>query len=216
MAPTMAPMDSNLQDDLAYVKALAEEGRDTPLVSGVYYALWGGLIGAAALISYAHGLGFMEDARILGYAPFIAAFAIGWIASFAIGRRTGAKPGATTLGNKTASAVWMGVGVFLTAFWCSLFVVHDNFTDAGVPEWFLFNLMFPVSFGVYGVAFYATATAARVGWLRWFALAAWGMTIVTLLLMGSMHQVLAGGIGTLLCAFVPGVLLMRGEPREIV
>ena len=39
----------DISDDLAYVKALAEEGRDTPLVGGIMYVIWGCLIGAAAL-----------------------------------------------------------------------------------------------------------------------------------------------------------------------
>ena len=45
-------MNPDLASELAYVRSLAEEGRDAPLVSGVYYLLWGGLMTVAALIVF--------------------------------------------------------------------------------------------------------------------------------------------------------------------
>ncbi|NNL88910.1 MAG: hypothetical protein HKP25_07550 [Marinicaulis sp.] len=209
-------MNNDLIDDLAYVKTLAEEGRDTPLVGGFMYVLWGSLFSVAAFIVYAHDLGWLGSAPSLGFAPWIAAFVIGWGASMFVGRRNGAKPGASTLGNKTANATWFAVGIFMTTFWFSLFFVHDNFTHMGVPPYFLFNLMFPIAFGIYAIAFFATATASRSGWLRWIGLAAILFSCLTLALMGSMHQILAGAIGTLICAVFPGVILMRQEPNQIV
>ena len=94
--------------------------------------------------------------------------------------------------------------------------MHDNFTGAGVPPYLLFNLMFPVAFGLFGVAFFATATAARADWLRYIAIAAWGFAIATLALLTSAHQLLVSAIGVFVCSVVPGFILMRGEPSEIV
>ncbi|MEM8770310.1 MAG: hypothetical protein AAGD92_01555 [Pseudomonadota bacterium] len=208
--------EADLASDLAYVKALAEEGRDTPLVGGIYYVIWGGLVGAAALLVYLHDVGVLSSIPTLGYSPFLIAFIAGWIGSFTIGSRADRKPGARTLGNRTASAVWFAVGICLTGFWLTLMVVHDNFQNAGVPPYFLFNLMFPVAFGFYGVAFYATATAGRVGWLRIIALGALVFAALSLAFMGSVHQTLVGAMGSLCCALLPGLILMRGEPSEVV
>ncbi len=209
-------MTDDIRDDLAYVKALAEEGRDTPLVGGIMYVIWGGVIGAAALISYAENIGWINAAFASSYPLWITAIGLGWILSFAVGRGAHRKPGATTLGNKTAASVWCAVGIFITGFWLTLMLVHDNFISVGVPPYFLFGLMFPLAFGLYGVAFFATATAGRAGWLRLVAIVAWVIAAIELALMGSVHHLLVGAIGSFVCVLAPGIILMRGEPAETV
>ena len=76
--------------------------------------------------------------------------------------------------------------------------------------------MFPVSFGVYGIAFYATATAARLAWLRGFAVAAWIFSVASLYFLGDARQIVVAGVGSLVCAALPGFILMRREPSDIV
>jgi hypothetical protein len=207
---------ADIASDLAYVRALAEEGRDAPLVGGFSYLLWGGLMGATALLAFLAESNVVTLGGVGIIGIWVVAIMIGWAVSFMAGRREGAMPGALTLGNRTALAVWRAVGVFMTLFWISLMFAHDNFTAIGVPRFFLFSLMFPVAFGLYGVAFYATAVAARLDWLKGFAILSWGFSIASLLLSGSHYQFLLGAMGSLSCAALPGFLLMRQEPKEIV
>jgi hypothetical protein len=207
---------TDLAGELAYVRALAEEGRDAPLLGGAYYLLWGGLMGAAALVAFLGLVGVISLGRGGAFVPWAAAGVIGWVVSMLFSRRHGKKPGTFTLGNRTAAATWLAVGIFMTVFWVALIFVHDDFTALGVPRYFLFYLMFPVAFGVYGVAFYATAVAARANWLKIFALLSWAFSIGALFLAGSVYQFLAGSLGCFVCAALPGLLLMRGEPQEIV
>ena len=209
-------MTDDIRDDLAYVKALAEEGRDTPLVNGVFYVIWGGVMAAAALLAYAQAVGAINLGAHANFSPWVAGFVLGWGLTFHFIRRTGAKPGASTMGNRTASAVWLSVGLFMSLFWGALMVVHDDFAGLGVPPYFLFNLMFPVGFGVYGVAFFATAAAARLPWLYRFAFVSWAFTVLSLVFMAQSEMYLVGAGGFFLCAFVPGVMFMRNEPSEIV
>ncbi len=211
-----AAIGDDIASELAYVRSLAEEGRNAPLIGGRYYLIWGGLIGLTALFSYMNGVGAIDLGFMGGFAPWIAAGLIGWVLSFTVGRRTCEKPGALTIGNQTASSVWFAVGIFMTLFWIALIVAHDNFTSIGVPEYFLFSLMFPVAFGIYGVAFFATATAARLGWLRYFSYLSWGFCVLALFLLDSPHQLLVGALGSFVCAALPGVLLMRREPGDII
>lgn len=212
----MTSQNKDMADELAYVRSLAEEGRNAPLVGGVIYVIWGALIGSAALFQYANTVGMISLNGALGWAPWFAAFGLGWILSFLAGRRTGAKPGARTIGNRTASAAWMAVGLFASGFWITLFLVNDRYAAIGVPDYFLFSLMFPIAFGLYGVAFFASATAARLDWLRWFALAAWAFSFATLFLLDSAVQMLVASAGTFICALLPGLILMRREPSDIV
>jgi len=209
-------MNNQLKDDFEFVKTLAQEGHDTPLVSGAYYLLWGGLMGLAAFLSYADDIQLVNLGRYAGVWPWVTAISAGWIISFLMGPKTGAKPGASTLGNKTARAVWFSVGIFTSLFWVTLMFVHDDFSALGVPDYFLFGLMFPLAFGAFGVAFYSTATASRTPWLRWFGFAAWGFSSVSLAMMANPHHMLICSIGVLVCAALPGYLLMRNEAAEIV
>lgn len=209
-------MTDDIRDDLAYVRALAEEGRDTPLVNGVFYVIWGGLMGTAALFAYAQAVDWLELGPYGNLGPWITAFVVGWILSFLYGRKTVAKPGASTIGNRTAGAVWLSTGVFVSLFWISLMMVHDDFVRIGVPAYFLFNLMFPIGFGLYGVAFSATAAAARLRWPYWFALVSWGFSVLSLVYMGRLEMFLIAAAGFFLCAVVPGAIFMRSEPSEIV
>ena len=212
----MTTKQENMADELAYVRSLAEEGRNAPLVGGLIYVIWGALIGSAALVQYANTAGMISLEGAIGWAPWFGAFIFGWVLSFIAGRRARTKFGARTIGNRTAGAAWFAVGLFASGFWITLFLIHDRYTAIGIPDYFLFSLMFPVAFGLYGVAFFASATAARLDWLRWFALAAWAFSFATLFLLDSAMQMLVAGVGTFVCALVPGLILMRREPSDIV
>lgn len=207
----------DMADELAYVRSLAEEGRSAPLVGGHLYVLWGALTSVAALVSWLDEIDVAPfDGRMIGWTPWIAAGVIGWALSFFLGGRTRRKPGSLTVGNKTAHAAWLGVGLFMTLLFAALTFAHDNYTSFGVPRYFLFSMMFPIAFGLYGVAFLATASAAKVAWFRYVTAASWFFSILSLFMLTSEHQMLVAGLGTLVCAVAPGIVLMRREPSEIV
>ena len=206
----------DLASDLAYVRTLAEEGAHAPLIGGRYYLIWGALIGLAALLSYFDQIDVINLGGVGGFAPWLIAGVTGWVLSFTVGKRAAGKPGAQTIGNKTALNAWFGVGIFITIFFATMFFAHNKFTAYGVPPYFLFSMMFPVSFGVYGVAFFATASASRLSWLIWFAVLSWGFSAACLLMLASPHQTLLGALGSFFCAALPGLILMRNEPSDIV
>mgnify|MGYP000227019516 FL=1 len=151
-----------------------------------------------------------------GAVPWLVAGALGWALSFTVGGAAGKKPGAMTLGNKTAMAAWLGVGIFMTVFFAAAMLLHYAPSSFSNRPPYIFLLMFPVAFGLYGVAFMATATASRLAWLNIFSALSWAFSVICLVFAGSVHQLLAGSIGTFLCAALPGLLLMRAEPRDIV
>ena len=210
------PPQADLASDLAYVRSLAEEGAHAPLVSGRYFVFWGGLMMAASMLVYLNAIGVVTFGTAGFMAPWIVALIIGWVASFLMRKDVGAKPGAATLGNKTAGSVWYAVGLMMTMLFGALLFAHDNYASAGVPDYFLFSLLFPIGFGLYGVAFWATSTAARVSWLKYFAFASWAFSACLLFFLATSHQFLIGALGLAVCALTPGVLLMRREPATIV
>lgn len=211
-----ADLASDLASDLAYVRSLAEEGAHAPLVSGRYFVLWGGLMTVASLIVYLNALGVVKFGVAGFMAPWIVALSVGWAVSYVMRKDVGGKPGAATLGNKTAGSVWYAVGVMMTIFFAALFFAHDNYVDIGIPTYFLYSMVYPIGFGCYGIAFWATSTAARVGWLKYFALASWAFSACFLFFLATPVQFLIGAIGLVICAVTPGLLLMRREPASIV
>lgn len=213
-------MQDSLRDalagEVAYVKALAEEGRNAPLVGGVLYVIWGVVMAVAALATFAIESGLVAAPFVGGLWFWISAFVVGWAASFFVGAKSALKPGALTVGNKTARAAWIAVGVFMSAFWIAAMLFKARLAAAGFEPKFLFGLMFPLAFGLYGIAFFATAAAARHHWMRGFAVASWLFAVAALFYIGDARQFLIGAAGSLLCAALPGLLLMRREPSEIV
>jgi hypothetical protein len=206
----------DLAGEIAYVKALAEEGRNAPLVGGALYVLWGAVIALAAGLSYLRYSGAIELAVVGGVWFWLGAIAVGWVASVAIGRRSHAKPGSLTIGNKTATAAWFAIGVFMSLFWIAAAAFRGHLASKGIDANYVFGLMFPIAFGLYGVAFYTTAVAARLDWMRGFAVAAWVFAIASFYFVGDLKQLLIGAAGSLICASLPGIILMRREPSEIV
>jgi hypothetical protein len=214
MAPTP---DNDLAGEIAYVKTLAEEGRNAPLVGGALYVIWGVVIGLASLLTWLGAAEIVALPSFIGGLVFwIIVLAVGWGLSFFIGAKIGAKPGALTIGNRTATSAWFGVGLFLLIYWLALIALRDRFAAGGVAPGAMFGTMFPVAFGVYGIAFYATATAARLDWMRGFAVAAWIFSVASLYYFSDAKQLLVAAVGSFICAALPGLLLMRREPSDIV
>lgn len=205
--------NTQLAAELASMRAIAEQGRDAPLVGGVFYMLWGGLMGVSSFIVFLAESEIIALWRYGHVTIWAAAGVIGWVMSMVIGARMGGRPGALTLGNQTARAVWFAVGALMTVLWIALMFAHDNFTALGVPRFFLFGMMFPIAFGVYGIAFYATAVAARQRWLYAFALLSWGFCVAGLFFLDSAVQFALGAAGSIACAFTPGLLMVLREPK---
>ncbi|MDZ7628958.1 MAG: hypothetical protein U5J99_11220 [Parvularculaceae bacterium] len=209
-------LNEALASEVAYVKALAEEGRNAPLVGGILYVIWGVLMGLAALGSYASATGAITVPFVGGLWFWISAFTLGWLASFILGGKSLSKPGALTVGNKTARALWISVGVFMSIFWIAAMIFQSRLNAAGFESRFLFGLMFPLAFGLYGIAFFATAVAARLHWMGGFAASSWLFSVTSFYFIGDTTQFIVGAAGSFVCAVFPGLLLMRREPSEIV
>lgn len=207
---------SDLAGEIAYVKSLAQEGRNAPLIGGILYVIWGTVIAVAALSTYFVEIGVLNAPFVGGAWFWFLAFVVGWASSFILAPKAGFKPGAATIGNRTAGAAWLAVGVFMSIFWTASSLFNARFRSIGVDPHLVFGLMFPIAFGVYGIAFYATAVAARLNWMRGFAVSSWIFSIASLYFVGDARQLIIGVAGSALCAILPGVLLMRKEPNDIV
>jgi len=200
--------------DDAYEAALAEAGIAAPLVNGVYYVVWGVVVGAAALVTYLAVIGVLPFPQNGINLMWAGAMGLGWALSAWLGPRTGAKPGAGSVGNRITGAVWFGCGVSATVMWGAVLAAWLVGLDAPLSG--MSGMIFPAAFALYAVAFNATAVAAGLRWMRFVGIGAWATTAALIFLVGEAEQLLAAALGMAVLVVAPGVGLMRAEPSDIV
>ncbi|MCW5724611.1 MAG: hypothetical protein KIS81_06605 [Maricaulaceae bacterium] len=203
----MSKTDS--QPDLAWLRDVAEAGVRAPSLGGRFYVLWGAL---TALMMLTHW------AALNGMTPFpiqqIGLFWLGYVIaggalSFVFGRMISGKPGAGSAGNRVEGAVWTaaGAGIALYALGCA---IAAGFYGASP---FIFDTIIAVALYGYAVAFAVTAAAAGRRWM--FAPAGVSLLCAAAApaLFGRPELYLLAAAAMFLAVFLPGLALMRGEPR---
>lgn len=199
------------QEELARLRAIAEEGRHAPLLGGWHMILWGVAMTAALLINW----GVIE--RYLPWPGYSLAFswfgiaALAWIASAALARREGKRRGACTIGNRIERTVWILAGGFLSILALAIFLRALLVGDPG--GWDLFQMMPPVAFGAYAIAIGASATAGHDRGALPYAWLALAFCAATTLLAGTTEQYLAAAGGLALVSTACGLRQVRAEAR---
>ncbi|MCI5045198.1 MAG: hypothetical protein MRY72_10920 [Aquisalinus sp.] len=205
---------SNAEDDLAYVRAIAEEGRNVPLVGGSSFVVWGSIIGTTALIQFFMSLGVLPAINML--VLWSAAFVLGWTIGSFVSRRSKNAPGASSIGNRIVGATWGACGIFISLYWLSLMSAFFLYRSDPAPVGFLFATMFPVVFGIYGIAFFVTSIAANQGWYRWVSVGSWIISVILILTLMSDTMMLLAGLGTYAVVLAPGIVMLKNQPSDIV
>jgi len=199
------------QDDLSYVREMTEAGRNAPLLGGRFYVFFG------ALVTVAYTAQFLILSGRLGTGPETLGYL--WI-SFAILVGVGMplllrslknKPGRGAVNNRVESVVWTTGGFCLFAYGVGTVIAQVAF-GASALAW---DFMAAVAFAAYGTGLMTTGTIAGIGWMRIPAVTAIGLVGVVPMLAGSPQLYAVGALGVFLVAFVPGVILMMGEPKAV-
>jgi hypothetical protein len=142
---------------------------------------------------------------------WMGALAIFLVALTLINLRIGNKPGAKSPTNKATAAAWTGVGF-------SIFAMGVSYGFAG---WRLQSedvmVTFPsVIFALYGAGWAVASAMTGKKWLWYVALGSWVMAPVLAFFAGDATQYLAYAAALLLLMALPGVVLLRQEPSDIV
>jgi len=201
----------SLKDDIAYMRALAEEGRKTPLLGGAILVTAGLVFGLASVGHWA------VITQTLAVGP--EALAVIWLGAMAVfvaalivlSVRLKRKPGALSPANRAAGAAWGSVGgaVFVLAISMG-FVAWRTQSDIA-------SYLFPsVILALYGTGWAVSSAMSERRWMTWVAVGAWIGAPAVAFLAGSAEQYLAYAAALILFAFVPGLAMMREEPSEIV
>jgi hypothetical protein len=201
----------SVHDDIAYMKALVQEGRQAPLLAGPIMVAAAVVFGLASIGQWALASGLVE---LSPWAPlwlWVAAAIIFTLDLIFLLNRMKAKPGYSSVGNQAVGAAWTGVGFGIFVTWLALMVIGFKTGD-----WFLMNLMPTIVVVAYGSAWMVAAFMSRARWMMGVALTSYAGAVVLAWFAGDQAIYLVHAILLLLVAFIPGLILMRQEPAEVV
>jgi hypothetical protein len=193
-------IEDQAREDIAFIRHAVEEGRSYATARGADLLVWG----IALAIAY-----FGTYAVVRGWSPirpgWVWAACLGppWVYSLrrflpAFGQRRGKRPMAHAL-----SMLWLGCAVFLTTLG-----VAAMWTGEVRQGW-----LCAVAAGIFGIAFFASAPLANLGWMRWVA-ASWWLGELALFALRHRPEVLPlAALLMLLLLAGPGLLLTTRRGR---
>ncbi|MFZ4070538.1 MAG: hypothetical protein ACOYJ6_10600 [Caulobacterales bacterium] len=199
---------ADLEDNLAYVREVAEAGRNAPFIGGIDLAVFGALTAAAFAGHWAIG--------VLGASPALYPFmwmgygALMGLAGGYTTKRAKRLPGAGAIGNRVDAVVWNGVTFAILAM--ALGILGRAFLS-GDPK--MVNWILPAAFSLYGVALFTTGRMADQKLLTAAAFLAFLSAAITALLVDHKDVYLVGASLVALVMAAPGVVMLAREPKPI-
>lgn len=200
-----------IRDDIAYMRALADEGRRAPPLGGAIL-LAGGLIWSATSLTawaiatrlLALPLPWMGWIWFVGLGLFFAALTV-------LVRRHQGKPGHSAVNNRVMRTAWSATGWSIFTFgFCvaaACWKLHSNIPTA---------LIAPFILTVYGIGWTMAAAMADQKWLKWTAVGSFASAVVVACSVGSPVTYLIYAGCLLLLLALPGWLMLRQEPSTTV
>jgi len=193
-----------LENDIGFLKALAEEGRSPTLVGGSIMIAAGIIFGLASLGQWALRNGLSPSFGV--WAPpviWIAAMVVFMVALAVILRRLGP--------HKLGEGANRAIGVAWSSAGLAMFTL---FVSAGIVAWRTGSdaslmMLCPIVLSVYGLCWSVAASLAGVGWMRLAAIGSFAAALVTALMCNSPSLFLVYAAALAILALLPGVVMVR-------
>jgi len=191
-----------MQDDIAWIKQLAEEGRSQPLSDGVIGIWWAVLTSAMMLLHWATLIGSMPfTIQYIGFA-WVGYSLIGYAGTMVLVRRIKKRGGGSSLSDRVSAASWSMFGAGITSFFIGVAIAVFAM---GVPYW-IFNIILPVSFFGYGIANGVTAMLSKNRASGFAAALSFFAVIILMSLLMTTTIYLVAAIAVLIVIIPPSLL----------
>ncbi len=203
----MTSADST-HEDLRYVRQLAESGAHAPLLGGRFMAWWGILLTAAYISHHLALTGAIGDGKRIFAIVWIGFSVLGIIGQLVLARSMPAKAGAGSAGNRATRTVWLAAAAAIGSMVAGCMAAAGAGAGPATFDWIV-----PVAFAVYACALVVTGSLARS---RPTVVAGVGAAIMVGLftaLILSPDRYLFAAAGVALTVLLPGLVLLRAEPR---
>ena len=195
-------------EDLSYVRRLAESGAHAPLLGGRFMAWWGLLLTAAYVAHHLALSGAIGDGRTIFLLVWGAFGLLGLGGQLLLARSMPAKAGSGSAGNRASRIAWCTAAMAIASMVGGATAAATRGAGPAAFDWIV-----PVAFAVYACALMVTGTLARS---RLTMIAGAGAILMTgffTALILSPDRYLIAAAGVFLTVLVPGILLLRAEPR---
>lgn len=204
--------DSISNTDLDYLRGVAESGRNAPLLGGRFLTWWGALTSAAYAGHYAIVTGAVSaGGSALGWL-WMSFMVLGVGGHFVLLRTLSpTKPGAGSPGNRAERVVWQAAGLALFGYFVALIIKSLSVGSANTG--FAYSLA--VVFIAYGVSLITTGVLGESAILMRAGMAALCLVPVAAWFAGTAASWLIASVGAALCVLLPGLLMLRHEPRSV-
>jgi hypothetical protein len=151
-------------NDLAYLRSLAEAGKDAPLSAGPYLVAGGGWFAAASAVIGSAELALIPFGRDEVMPASMLGACVGFAATLALLLRRDARSTETNT-NKAVGAAWTAAGFGIFSYFLAVQIASWRM---GSPE--LLNSIMLVVLLLYGAAWFVTAQVAGRRWMYGVAL----------------------------------------------
>jgi hypothetical protein len=195
-----------VQEDLRYVRQLAESGAHAPLLGGRFMAWWGLLLTIAYTLQHfalhgALGGGGKPFAMIWG-----AFGLLGGLGQFVLARSIAGRAGRGSAGNRASRPVWTAAAGAILAVGIGLAIASNGRFGPST-----FDGIVPVAFAAYACALTVTGALARSRVASAAGAGAVVMAGAFAAAMASPDRYLLAAAGVLLTVLLPGLLLLKAE-----
>ena len=204
--------ETTLHDDLAYVRDLAEAGEQAPLLGGRFLSFWGLLTTVAYFLHYsiaAELFGWPDIAYAWVWGSFIV---LGVIAQGVLVYTIRNKPGSNSVGNRSEATVWMAGGFALFAYFGTL-IIKSIVVGGPMPG---FEASLPIVFAIYGTGLITTGIMGNTRVLTFAGYGALAMVALAIWFDGTTFSWAIASLGAFLTVLVPGLVLIRQEPKSVI
>ncbi|MES1199221.1 MAG: hypothetical protein ABUS48_04495 [Pseudomonadota bacterium] len=198
-----------MAEDVAYVRNLAEEGRNAPLVGGAYLAFFGALLAICYVAHWLFLTGRVGKVSQVGFV-WLAYGVVAVIGVLIINGWVKRKPGASSITNRVGGTLWGYVGLVLFTVVVGAMAHTFIAGDYNAP-----NTIMAAGFGLYAVALGTTATMSEQKWLRGFALLSAAASLLLWAYIDTPWTYLLSATASVVVLFIPGVIMMRREPAAV-
>jgi len=200
------------RESIDYLKGLAEQGSNAPLLGGRIGLMWTGLLVPTLIV---HGLAATGKIGLpiqnIGMV-WMAFGIIGGILSFILSRGIDKKPGTGSLGNRIESISWPITAIIIFAFAISI-AAAVAINDVGHA---FFNMIVPFAFGLGAVNMILLGRITRQSFLTMSGIASGLFMVLSTVFIQDPKLYFIAAAGVLLTGVLPGLIQMRKEPANVV
>lgn len=201
----------SVRDDIAFMRALAEEGTQVPLLGGGISLAAGLIFAAASVVHWAVVQDVLQVPEWTLMIIWIGAGTIFGVICNLLIRRSNAQPGASSSVNKATGSAWSAVGFAIFAMFLALFAMVWATKNGAI-----FNVFPVLILALYGAAWSVAADLSGRFWIRIVSLGSFAAAVIMGLLAVSPYLMLAYAAALLLLAALPGFILLRQEPSDTI